>query len=272
MAGDGGDDPEIPGDTPMTVWEHLGELRSRIVRSLIGIVPGILIAWELRQPLFEMLVAPLSKAMVKLGYEEPSIHFSNPVDPFVAYLKIAIVVGGIFASPWIFYQVWGFIAPGLYDREKRYAIPFVLASTVFFAGGAFFGYQVVFPMGFETLIGFAMMPESSSINIEPTIMINEYLTFATRMLLAFGVVFEIPVVVTFLALAQLVNWKQLMAFGRWWILVAAVVAALLTPPDVTSQLAMLIPLIVLYYLSVGIAYLLGPKVEPDEDEGDADAS
>jgi sec-independent protein translocase protein TatC len=92
------------------------------------------------------------------------------------------------------------------------------------------------------------------------------------MLLAFGVVFEIPVVVTFLALAQLVNWKQLMAFGRWWILVAAVVAALLTPPDVTSLLAMLIPLIVLYSLSVGIAYLLGPKVEPDEDEGDADAS
>lgn len=264
MAADGDADPELPHDVPMTVWEHVGELRTRLLRAIVGLIPGIAIAWALKERLLEFLVTPLSTAMIRLGHKAPSLHFSNPVDPFVAYFKIALVVGGIFSSPWIFYQAWAFIAPGLYEREKHYAIPFVLASTVFFAGGAFFGYAVVFPLGFETLLGIADMPATSSVSLQPTIMINEYLTFATRMLLAFGVVFEVPVVVTFLALAGLVNWKQLMSFGRWWVLVAAVLAALLTPPDVTSQMAMLVPLVILYYLSVGLAYLFGPKVEQDE--------
>jgi sec-independent protein translocase protein TatC len=100
-------------------------------------------------------------------------------------------------------------------------------------------------------------------------MITEYLTFATRMLFAFGVVFEIPVIVTFLSLAGVVNWKQLYEFGRWWVLCSAVLSALLTPPDVGSQLMMIIPLVVLYFMSVGIAYFVGPKVEPEEDDGAA---
>lgn len=265
------DDPKLPSeqenpaDVPMTVWEHLTDLRKRIVRALLGILPCMMIAWELREELLDYLVAPLTKAWLKLGLGEPTLHFANPVDPFVAYLQISLVVGLLFASPWVFYQLWAFIAPGLYEKEKAYAIPFALASAVFFAGGAFFGYSVVFPLGFESLLGMAGMLPSHLIKVQPTIMIDQYLTFATRMLLAFGVVFEVPVVVSFLALAQIVNWKQLLKFGRYWVLVAAVIAALLTPPDVGSMLMMLAPLILLYYLSVGIAYVIGPKVEPEPE-------
>lgn len=254
-------------DQPMTVFEHLGELRSRLWKSMLGILPGIYVAWELREWLLGYLVTPLSKAWVKLGLGEPTLHFANPVDLFVAYVKIAVIVGLIFSSPWIAYQMWAFVAPGLYAKEKLYAIPFALASAVFFAGGAFFGYSTVFPFGFESLLGMAGMLPSHVVRVQPTIMIDEYLGFATGMLLAFGVVFEVPVVLTFMAFAGVVNWKQLVKFGRYWILIASILAAVLTPsPDVGSMLMMMVPLIVLYYLSVLVAYFIGPKVEPEPQD------
>lgn len=263
------DAAEPPDDVPMTIWEHIGELRTRLIRVLLGMIPGVLIAWEFREELLEFLVAPMTKAWNSLGLGEPTLHFANPIDPFVAYLKIAIVVGLMLSSPWAFYQAWGFIAPGLYEKEKKYALPFVFFATLFFLGGAYFGYTVVFPLGFETFLSMSGMLPDDTIRVQPTIMINEYLTFATRMLFAFGVVFEVPVIVTTLAMLGIVNWKQLLDFGRWWILVAAVLSALLTPPDVASQLLMVIPLVVLYFLSVGMAYFLGPPVEDDDDGEEA---
>jgi sec-independent protein translocase protein TatC len=263
---------EPPDDEPMTVFEHLGELRTRLIRSLLGILPGIALAWGLREQLLDFLVAPLSTAWMKLKLGEPTLHFANPVDLFVAYFKIAVMCGLIFASPWIAYQMWSFVAPGLYSREKMYAVPFALASAVFFAGGAFFGYAEVFPFGFESLLGMSGMLPSHIVRVQPTIMIDEYLGFATGMLLAFGVVFEVPVVLTFMAFAGVVNWKQLLAFSRYWILIASILAAVLTPsPDVGSMLMMMGPLVVLYYMSVAIAYFIGPKVEPDDETDTADA-
>jgi sec-independent protein translocase protein TatC len=253
-----------PEDVPMTVFEHLGELRSRLIKALLGLLPGIGIAWWYKEYLLDFLLRPLAIAFGSLKLGQPEIHFANPVDPFVAYMKIAMICGGLISSPWMFYQLWAFVAPGLYKREKSLAIPFVLASTVFFAGGAFFGYAVVFPAGFETLLSLSGWLPSATIKVQPTIMLDEYMDFATRMLLAFGVVFEVPVIVTFLSLVGLVNWKQLMSFGRWWVVIASIIAAVLTPPDVGSQMMMLIPLVVLYFLSVGIAYFLGPKPPPPE--------
>lgn len=253
-------------DEAMSFFDHIKELRMRLIYSLIGMVPGISVAWVFRERLLELLVAPLTKAWNALGMKAPTIHFANPIDPFVAYLKIAIIVGLLIASPWIFWQIWQFIAPGLYRREKRYAIPFVFISTFFFAGGAFFGYIVVFPLGFETFLSMAGMLPDKTINLHPTIMITEYLAFATRMLLAFGVVFELPVIISFLAMAGLVNWRQLLRFGRWWVLVAAVISALLTPPDIASQMLMILPLVILYFFSVGLAYFLGPKKQNDSIE------
>ncbi|HET6336313.1 MAG TPA: twin-arginine translocase subunit TatC [Polyangiales bacterium] len=257
-----------PEDVPMTVLEHLGELRSRLIKALLGMIPGAWIAWEYKEYLLDYLLQPLSLAWKHLGLGEPTIHFANPVDLFVSYMKISITVGLLASSPWVFWQIWAFIAPGLYKKERRYAIPFVIASTVFFAGGAFFGYEVVFPVGFEQLLGMSGMLPSSTMRVQPTIMLTEYMGFATRMLLAFGVVFEVPVVVTFLAMVGIVNWKQLLKFGRWWVVIASIIAAVLTPPDVGSQLMMLVPLVVLYFMSVGLAYLFGPKVEPEPKADD----
>lgn len=257
---------EMPeDDVEMSFFDHLGELRVRLIRALWGLIPGMALAWGYKETLLEWLVWPMTQAWKKLDLGEPTLHFANPVDPFVAYLKIAVIVGLMVASPWVFWQIWSFISPGLYRKEKRLAIPFVLASTLFFAGGAIFGYFIVFPLGFETFLGFAGKLPSETLKITPTIMINEYLTFSTRMLLAFGLVFETPVVITFLAAAGIVDWKQLLKFGRWWVLIAAVLAALLTPPDVGSQLLMLGPLIALYYISVGIAFFFGTKRKKERE-------
>lgn len=242
-------------DVEMGFFEHLTELRTRLVRALYGVVPACIFAWGYRIELMDLMLSPLRKAYEIGGRPNPAINFANPVDPFVAYMQVAIIAGILLATPWIFYQVWAFIAPGLYRRERLMAIPFVLASTLFFAGGAVFGFLIVFPYGLETFLGFAgTLP--SGMTFEPEIMIDKYFTFATRMLLAFGVVFEVPVVVTFLAIANVVTWRQLLAFSRWWIVISSIVSAILTPPDVASQLMMMGPLVVLYMLSVLIAWFV----------------
>ncbi len=261
--------PQNPeDDIEMSFFEHLGDLRTRLIRALLGVIPGVAIGWFYKERILDILVRPLTLAWKELGLGKPQLHFANPVDPFVAYLKIAGITGVLFAAPWIFWQIWGFISPGLYRREKRLAIPFVMASTICFVGGAVFGYIVVFPLGFQTFLGFAGALPSKTLSIEPTIMINEYLTFATRMLLAFGVVFEVPVVVTFLAAAGIVNWRQLLRFSRWWILIAAILSALLTPPDVGSQLMMLVPLVILYFISVLLAFIFGMRRKKKREEAE----
>jgi sec-independent protein translocase protein TatC len=271
------DPSHAPSENPeddlyMGFFEHLGELRSRLVKALLGVVPGVALGWLFKERLLDLLVEPLITAWKKRGLGDPSIHFANPIDPFVAYLKMAIVAGVLVASPWIFWQLWKFVSPGLYRRERRLAVPFVLASTLFFVGGSLFGYTVVFPLGFETFLGFAGKLPSQSVEIQPTIMINEYLSFSTRLLLAFGIVFEVPVVITFLSAAGIVDWRQLLKFSRWWILVATLLSALLTPPDVGSQMLMIGPLVGLYFISIGFAWLFTRKKtrqgEPEEIEDD----
>lgn len=262
--GETGADGLPVNDEPMTVMEHLRELRKRLVLGVIGLIPGAVLGWTYKEPLLNAFLKPYSEAFERLGLGTPAIHFANPISPLMAYFKLSIIAGLMVGMPWIAWQVWRFIAPGLYPSERRYAIPFSFASTLFFCGGAWFGFEIVFPMAFDMLLG--MSGDIGGVTIQPTIMIDEYLAFATRMLLAFGTVFEIPVVVTLISAAGLVNWQQLLDFGRWWIVVAAVLSALLTPPDISSQLLMIIPLVVLYFLSVGVAYFVGPAVEPKGDD------
>ena len=248
--------PDVPeDDVEMGFFEHLGELRTRLVRAVWGVVPCVGVAWAFKEKLLELILDPLLFAYRKNGIE-PEIHFQSLLDPFVAYLKIAIIAGVLAASPWIFWQLWGFLAPGLYRREKLLAIPFVLASTLFFAGGALFGYFIVFPFGFQTFLEFAGPLPSGELRLTPTIMIDAQISLSVRMLLAFGVVFEVPVIVSAISALGLVSWRGLLKFGRWWVIIATVIAAVLTPPDVASQMMMLIPLIVLYFLSVGVAFLI----------------
>ncbi|MDQ3037468.1 MAG: twin-arginine translocase subunit TatC [Myxococcota bacterium] len=265
-------DPE--DDVEMTFFDHLGELRNRLVKALIGVIPGVVVAWMFKEQIFGFLKRPLDLACeADPNCDHIVIHVPNPTDPIVGYMLIAVIVGLILASPWVFWQLWMFIAPGLYRRERRLALPFVLVSTLFFVGGSFFGYYLVLPPAFEIFLSFL------SSEIVPNFMLLDYLELSTRLLIAFGVVFEVPVIITFLSFAGIVNWKQLLGFTRWWIVISAVIAALLTPPDIGSMSMMLVPLILLYMVSIFFAWLFGPKVPavvvaaaPDEREDDDDES
>lgn len=254
-------DPE--DDVEMSFMDHLRELRTRLVRSLWGFGPGMAVAWVYREEILNFLAAPYVHSIRALNIGEPTLHFANPADMFVNYMMIALVCGGIFGSPWAFYQAWMFIAPGLYRSERARAIPFVVLSTIFFVGGAFFGYAVVLPPAFDALLSFG--GQVGDLRIQNTIMINEYLDFSLRMLLALGITFEVPIVIGFISAMGLVNWKQLVAFGRWWLVIAAVAAAILTPSgDAPTMLLVLIPLVALYYLAIIFAWMVGPKPPVEE--------
>ena len=269
-APDAEDETETPtpeNDVQMSFFAHLDELRTRLIRSTYAFIPAVVVAWIFRVQLLDFLAIPFGQAMEKLHLPKSELHFLGVTEAFSIEMKVAFVVGFLVSSPWVFWQAWAFIAPGLYAKEKRYAIPFVLFSTLCFVGGAVFGYYAVFPSAFETFLGFSVNLPMAGVRVTPTITLTEYLDFTTTMLLAFGVVFEVPVVVTFLAITGIVDWRQLLKFGRWFIVIAAVVAAVLTPPDVGSQITMLVPLIVLYYFSVLLAFIFGkkkPKPAPEE--------
>lgn len=251
---------EVAEEAHMGFFEHLDELRARLISSIIPIIPLFAVAWFFREDVFSLLVMPLEQAWRTMGMGKPTLHFASPVDPIVVYLKQSAVMGLLGASPWVFYQIWSFVAPGLYNTEKRLVLPFVFASTMCFTVGAFFGWFYIFPPTFETLMEFSGELPGGSVTIQPTLMMGEYMSFITQMLFVFGIVFEVPVVVVFLSLADLVTAKQLMGFGRWWLVVSSVLAAVLTPTqDALSMLILLVPLVGLYYLSVGIAFLIDAR-------------
>ncbi len=252
--------PRIPeDDREMTFFEHLTELRTRLLRSIAGLVPAVAVAWIFKKEIKDFLVAPLKPAWAKLNLPgEAVLRFAGPADAFMMYMKNSVIAGLILASPWIFWQLWMFIAPGLYKKEKALAIPFIIASTICFAGGAIFGYKLVFPEAFTILLGF------SDETLVATLFVKDYMPFFRSMLIAFGVVFEVPVVVAFLAGTGIVTWRQLLRFSRWWIVLASFLAMLLTPQDVYSMVMMLVPLVLLYYVGVLVAYFISvSRGEPE---------
>jgi len=238
-------------DLGMTFFEHLAELRMRLFRAILGFIPAVAVAWFFKKEIKDFLVAPLQPAWKELNLPgEAVLRFSGPADAFMMYMKNSLIAGLLLASPWIFWQLWMFVAPGLYKKEKALAIPFIIASSVFFVGGAIFGYKLVFPEAFVVLLGF------SDETLVATLFVKDYMPFFRNMLLSFGVVFEVPVIVTSLAAAGIVTWQQLLKFSRWWIVCASFLAMILTPADVTSMVMMLVPLVALYYVGVGCAYLI----------------
>src|SRR4051812_4277201 len=253
---------ELPDQVPeeelhMSFFEHLEELRDRLIWSLIPFLPAFIGAWVFREELFSLLVIPLNTAWKSMGMGVPKLHFASPVDPMVVYLKQSAIVAFLAASPWVFYQVWAFISPGLYAREKKLILPFVFASTICFTIGGMFGWFYIFPPTFTTLMDFSGQLPGGVVEIQPTLMMGEYVSFVAQMLMVFGITFEVPVVITFLSLAGIVNHKQLIGFGRWWLVVSSVIAAILTPTqDALSMLLLLVPLVGLYYASVVVAYFI----------------
>jgi sec-independent protein translocase protein TatC len=253
--------PDIAGDEDrmMTFWEHLEELRKRIVYMAIAFALGGAAAWNLREKILVWLTAPFVTAWAtsKVG-GQASLHFPAPQALFVAYVKLAVLGGFVLSLPILLYQLWAFVSPGLYSREKRFAIPFVVSSCGLFALGAWFGWKFAFPAAFQYLLSFSG-PVGSAITIEPSVMIDEYISFVSQMLLAFGAVFELPVLVFFLSVAGIITHHTLIRFARVFIVVAFVIAAVITPPDPLSQLILAVPLCLLYFFSIGIAWVFGRK-------------
>jgi len=248
----------------MTFWEHLDELRFRIRRALIGFVVMCVAAWYAREYVLTVLVYPFRKAWVEQNLPgAPELHFAAPSDAFMASVKQSMIAGFVFAAPYIFWQLWAFIAPGLYAKEKKSSLAFVFFSTLLFAIGGTFGWYVAFPVAFSYFLSLSGDLGANGVAIVPTVMMTDYLDFVGRLLLAFGVIFEIPLVSLFLSSAGIINYKQMWKFGRWFVLIAFTLGAALTPPDVTSQLVMAIPMCLLYLVSIGLAYLFGKK--PLED-------
>jgi sec-independent protein translocase protein TatC len=189
-------------------------------------------------------------------------------DAFFTKLKVAFIAAIFAASPVVFFQAWRFVAPGLYRRERRMAIPFSIAASVFFVSGAAFCYAIVFPVAFEFFLA-----EFASVSLDPQIRISEYLTFVTRMLLAFGITFELPVVTFFLARIGMITHHTLIGAARYAVVAIFILAAVLTPgPDVASQLLMAGPLLLLYVHSIGVAFVARRRAPADEDQDDTNAT
>lgn len=252
---------------PMTFWEHLDELRKRIIWSVLSFFAACFVAWEVREPMLAFLVKPFSDSWKSQGIPgNASLHFGAPGAAFVAYIKLTMIGGVALAAPMIFYQLWAFVAPGLYAREKKFVIPFVLFSTFLFVGGGYFGWRAAFPITFDYFLSMSGTV-GDTITITPTVMMGEYIDFVAQMLLAFGIIFEIPLFILFLSIAGIVNYLQLIRFGRWFILVAFVVAAIVTPPDATSQIMMAVPMCLLYGFSIGLAFVFGkPPTDAQREE------
>ena len=237
-------------DTALPITDHLAELRNRIFKILVAWVVGAGLAWSFSEQIFGYLLAP---AVAALGPEGGQLQAIAPTEIFFTYLKSALLAGFVLALPVVFWQIWAFIAPGLYQNERKFVVPFVVISTLLFVGGAFFGYSVVFPIMFSFFTGF----DSDFVRSAWTM--REVFALTTRLFLAFGIAFELPVVVFFLSLSGIVTAKQLFKGTPYAVLAVFVAAAVLTPPDWVSQVFLALPMIGLYLLGVLVAWFFGKR-------------
>jgi sec-independent protein translocase protein TatC len=242
-------------DEKLPFTSHLEELRKRLITSFIAIGVGFVVSFGFKERLFGILVRPLIKVM-KDG--ETLIYTGLP-EAFFTYLKVSFLTGLMVASPILLYQFWMFVAPGLYQKERRMMVPIVILSSFFFIGGALFGYFVVFPWGFKFFMGFATE------TIRPLPSMKEYFGFSAKLLLAFGLVFELPLVLTFMAKLGIVSVDFLKKNRKYAVLLFFAGAAILTPPDVITQVLMALPLMILYEISIIGAKIFGKKKDAEKN-------
>ncbi len=276
-----GDDGELD-DTRMPLIEHLRELRTRLRNALLALIGGFAVAFVFKQELFVLLARPLIEVWNERVELEPhlgeaSFYFNNLIEPFWTYFAISLWGGLFIASPFIFHQLWRFIAPGLYGRERRYGVSFVVISVVFFVGGAAFCYALILPVVFDFLLGYATQNLSDmsrglgmdyelaeATALQPLLSMQEYLSLARKLIIAFGLAFELPLVIFFLAITGAVTHRELWKFNRWAMVLAFLGSAALTPPDIYSQAFLAGPLIILYNLSIIVAYVITRRRERRE--------
>lgn len=236
----------------MGFLQHLEELRIRIIKSVVFVIIGFGLCWNYVEKIWAWIQAPIIQALAS-NKMETTLVYTNPTEPFNIYLKVAFLAGLFLASPFILYQVWAFISPGLYRNEKRYVLPFMFSTVGLFVAGGLFGYYMVYPAALTFLIDFSKQ-------MKPMITIGEYLDLFMTIILGLGVVFEMPILVFFLALFGVVSagwmWRNL----RYSILVIFTIAAIITPTtDIMNMCIFAAPMIVLYIVSIGVAWLVHPS-------------
>lgn len=256
--GGGGGDDEEEGMLRMSFLEHLEELRSRILRALAGVGVAFVLSLTFCNELWRIVTAPAVVALKALGYKglfggDPALVQIAPMDYFnIVWVKLPILTAIFIASPWILYQVWGFIAPGLYRRERRWAAPFVIWSAGLFILGGLFGYFVAFRYGLTFLLGLGR-----GNYVTPMVSMTEYFDLFVNVILGIGLIFEMPVLIFFLTLLHLASPRFLMNHSRYAILAIVILAAVVTPtPDVFNMMLFAVPMCGLFYLGIFASYLL----------------
>lgn len=235
----------------MSFLEHLEELRRRVVYSFLYLAAGLSICWGFHEKIFAILQTPIAVALASHHLDQKLVYL-NPTDPFDMYLKISFLAGAFVASPFVLYQVWAFIAPALYRNERRYVLPFMASTVGLFLAGGFFGYKLVYPSALDFLISF-------SGQFTPMITIGEYTSLFLTIVGGLGIVFEMPILVFFLALMGILSAGWMWRNFRYAILVIFVIAAIITPTtDIMNMCVFAAPMIGLYLVSIGIAWFVHP--------------
>jgi sec-independent protein translocase protein TatC len=251
-AADGSGEKEKDPMPTMGFLDHLEELRRRIVYSIIAVAVGFCACWWKVERIYDVMQRPIMDALKANGLTE-KLTYLNPTDPFNLYLKVAALAGLFLTSPFVLYQVWMFISPGLYRKEKRYVVPFMVSTITLFSCGGYFGYKIVYPAALTFLIGFGKQ-------FQPMITITEYTQLFLSIILGMGLIFEMPILVFFLSLMGIISagfmWKNF----RYSILVIFIIAAIVTPTtDILNMCIFAAPMIALYLVSIGVAWLVHPK-------------
>src|SRR5271167_3144664 len=235
--------------TGMSFLEHLEELRRRIIYGFLYVVAGLCICWGFHEHIFAIMQKPIIVALANHHLDQKLVYL-NPTDPFNMYLKVSFLAGIFVASPFVLYQVWAFIAPGLYRNERRYILPFMVSTVGLFLAGGAFGYKMVYPAALDFLIGYGAQ-------FQPMITIGEYTSLFLTIIVGMGIVFEMPILIFFLSLFGIVSagwmWRNL----RYSILVIFIIAAIVTPTtDILNMCIFAAPMVALYVASIGVAWLV----------------
>ncbi len=260
-------------ETKLPFTEHLRELRIRLRNAVLALLAGWALAYAFSQTLFAFLTRPLVALWAQAGYPvaDRELGYASLIEPFWTYFELSLWAGMFLASPVIFYQLWKFIAPGLYKKEKRLALPFALFSALFFVSGALFCFHFVLPAAFKfflsystsslgdmrSALGFDVNAAGGTIAIAPNLFMRQYLDLVLKFLLGFGIIFELPLLIFFLSWIGMVTHRSLWRFNKYAAVIAFILGAILTPgPDVVSQLMMATPMMVLYNLSIVAAFIV----------------
>jgi sec-independent protein translocase protein TatC len=235
----------------MGFLDHLEELRTRLINSVIGVAVGFGICWWKVEKIYGYMQRPIVEVLTKHNLPT-KLTYLNPTDPFNLYLKVAALAGLFLTSPYVLYQVWMFISPGLYRNEKRYVVPFMISTIGLFTGGGYFGYRIVYPRALDFLVGFGSQ-------FQPMITIGEYTQLFLSIVLGMGIIFELPILVFFLALMGIMSPQFMIKYFRYAILIIFIIAAIVTPtPDVVNMCIFAAPMLGLYAVSIGVAWLVHP--------------